>query len=42
MRWTVNWMKWDETWTMECGLKEKRWNMNNEVDKVTSRPGVEC
>ena len=25
-----------ETWSMKCGLKEMRWNMNNEVDNVTS------
>ena len=33
------WNEWDglwteennETWTMKCGLKEMRWNMNNEV-----------
>ena len=23
--------KWDEIWTIKCGLKERRWNMNNEV-----------
>ena len=26
--------KWDKTWTMKCGLKEMRWNMNNKVDNV--------
>ena len=31
----MDWRKWDETWTMKCGLKEIRWNMNNEVDSVT-------
>ena len=39
------WNEWDglwtegnnnETWSMKCGLKEMRWNMNNEVDNVTS------
>ena len=25
----------NETWTMKYGLKEMRWNMNNEVDNVT-------
>ena len=25
----------NETWTIKCGLKEMRWNMNNEVDNVT-------
>ena len=39
------WNEWDglwaegnknETWSMKCGLKEIRWNMNNEVDNVTS------
>ena len=38
------WNQWDglwtegnknETWSMKCGLKEMRWNMNNEVDNVT-------
>ena len=38
------WNKWDGLWiegnqnetlTMKCGLKEKRWNMSNEVDNVT-------
>ena len=38
------WNEWDglwtegnknETWSMKCGLKEMRWNMNNEVDNVT-------
>ena len=31
----VDWRKWYETWTMKCGLKEMRWNMNNEVNNVT-------
>ena len=31
---SVDWRKWDKTWTMKCGLKEIRWNMNNEVDNV--------
>ena len=31
-QWSVNWRKWDETWTMNCGLKESRWYTNNEVD----------
>ena len=35
-QWSVDWRKWYETWTMNCGLKEKRWNMNNEVDDITS------
>ena len=30
-QWHVDWRKWDETWTMKCGLKEMGWNMNNEV-----------
>ena len=39
------WNEWDglwtegnknETWSMKCGLKEIRWNMNNEVDNVTT------
>ena len=39
------WNEWDwmwpegnknETWTIKCGLKEMRWNMNNEFDNVTS------
>ena len=34
-QWSVDWRKWDETWTMKCGLKEMRWNINNEVDHVT-------
>ena len=34
-QWSVDWRKWDETWTMKCGLKEMRWKMNNEVDNVT-------
>ena len=25
----------NETWKIKCGLKEMRWNMNNEVDNVT-------
>ena len=38
------WNEWDglwtegnknETWKMKCGLKEMRWNMNNEVNNVT-------
>ena len=38
------WNEWDgqwtegkknETWSMKCGLKEMRWNMNNEVVNVT-------
>ena len=33
-QWSLDWEKWDETWTMKCGLKEMRWNMNNEVDNV--------
>ena len=41
----ARWNEWDglwaegnknETWSMKCGLKEIRWNMNNEVDNVTS------
>ena len=35
-QWSVDWRKWDETWITKCGLKEMRWNMNNEVDNVTS------
>ena len=36
-QWNMDWRKWDETWTIKCGLKEIRWNMNmnNEVDDVT-------
>ena len=34
-QWSVDWRKWNETWTVKCGLKETRWNMNNEVDNVT-------
>ena len=30
-QWSVDYRKWDETWTMKCGLTELRWNMNNEV-----------
>ena len=26
----------NETWSMKCGLKEIRWDMNNEVDNVRS------
>ena len=25
----------NEIWTMKCGLKGVRWNMNNDVDNVT-------
>ena len=25
----------NETWSMKCGLKEMRWNMNNKVDNAT-------
>ena len=35
-QWSVDSMKWDETWTMRCGLVEIRWNMNNEVNNMTS------
>ena len=35
-QWSVDWQNWFETWTMKCGLKEVRWNMNNEVDNATS------
>ena len=40
------WNEWDglwtegnknETWSMKCGLKEMKWNMNNEVDNTTIR-----
>ena len=34
--WSVDWRKWNEKWTMKCGLKEMRWNMDSEVDNVTS------
>ena len=34
-QWSVDWRKWDETWTMKCVLKEMRKNMNNEVNNVT-------
>ena len=26
----------NETWTKKCGLRKIGWNMNNEVDNVTS------
>ena len=26
---SADWKKLNETWTMKCGLKEMRWNMNN-------------
>ena len=41
----VRWNEWDglwtegiknETWSMTCGMKKMRWNMNNKVDNVTS------
>ena len=41
----VRWNEWDglwtegnnnETWSMKCGLKEMRWNMNDEVGNVTA------
>ena len=37
---SARWNEWDwlwaegnknETWSMKCGLKEMRWNMNNEM-----------
>ena len=37
------WNEWDgywtegkknETWSIKCGLKEMRWNMNNEINYV--------
>ena len=34
-QWSADWWKWDETWTVKCGLKEIRWNMNDRVDNVT-------
>ena len=34
-QWSVDWRKCDEMWTMKCGLKEMRLNINNEVDNVT-------
>ena len=33
---SVDWKKWNETWRTKCGLKEMRWNINNEVDNVAS------
>ena len=39
------WNEWDglwtegnknATWSIKCGLKEIRWNLNNEIDNVTS------
>ena len=48
MRWCMDydrWNEWDglwtegnksEIWEMKCGLKEMRWNMNNQVDNLTS------
>ena len=35
-QYSMDWRKWDETWTMKCELKETKWNMNNEVDNVIS------
>ena len=35
-QWNVDWRKWDETWTMKCGMKEIRSNINNEIDNVTT------
>ena len=36
-QWSENWRKWDEIWTVKCGLKEMRWNMNHDVDNVMTR-----
>ena len=33
---SVDWRKWDATWIIKCGVKEIRWNMNNEVDNITN------
>ena len=35
-QWSVDLRKWDETWTMKCGLTDMIWNMNNGVNNVTS------
>ena len=35
-QWSVDLRKWDETWTMKCGLTDMIWNMNNEVNNVTN------
>ena len=35
-QYSMDWSKWDETWTMKCELKEMKWNMINEVDNVIS------
>ena len=41
-----SWNEWDglwieeiknETWSMKCGLKAMRWNMNNEIDNVAKK-----
>ena len=34
-QWSVDLRKWDETWTMKCGLRDMIWNMNNDVNNVT-------
>ena len=43
-QWIVDWQIWDETWTVtvKCGLKEIMWNMNNEVDNVTTYIRQRC
>ena len=33
-QWSDGWMKWDETLSVKCRLKEMKWNMNNEIDNV--------
>ena len=34
-QWSVDLRKWDETWTMKCGLRDMIWNINNDVNNVT-------
>ena len=29
-QWSMDWRKWDETWTVKSGLKEMRRNTSNE------------
>ena len=30
-QWSIDWRKWNETWTMKYVLKEIKWSVNNEV-----------
>ena len=46
-QWSVDLRKWDETWTMKCGLRDMIWNMNNDVNNVTiyiflKGKGIKC